>query len=342
MEEKKKHIVTVTRKKKEEKKKHIVCISKPSKKREKEIKDIPSKHTIQVLSFKKFKETYMKDVDEEPNEYIRKMTKEILHCWYFYKTDIYDDKEKIDYITQILKTIKYNDYLSIFIELTYSKLVYLGILDEMMEAVKKLNNILQYLVLEQSVKLKVRYTFGEIRDAIYKKTYSYSEYMSSIENNYRYIAMKDSRKVIETNMEIQPSKELKGCKILVETKINNFIAVPYMYYKRLFNIAYMEVSIKISDIDLVGERSEDEREVEFINKKYTLKSIQEILAFITKYRNTWEGLNLLNNSYLENNWCIHVLPSLENFKVYYKDGDEEEFKNYVAFCRRFLDFIEQI
>ena len=52
---------------------------------------------------------YLKD--EEPNEYIRKMTKEILHCWYFYKTDIYDDKEKIDYITQILKTIKYNDYL---------------------------------------------------------------------------------------------------------------------------------------------------------------------------------------------------------------------------------------
>lgn len=313
-------------------------ISKP-KKRVMEISrinktNISKRMTLEIYSYKKFYDAFVKDIDKNKRfDLIADIKIYTLKAFYFYKSILYTDEEKVERIKGLFTKIDCNAFISMYKNTKYYALVQLGIFKDCNEIMEMLHDIIFYMEQQKGYDLKLEYDANTLVDIIYKKTLDRAIFRKQSMN--KMIAIYNGN-IIKTDEYIKPNKLLIGSTIMVEISKNKFISIPYKYYKQLCDIVIVEFNIEVIDISEDANWDEDiEEEPIVVYKTETVCSkISSILNFIDYYDGIITGLDTLVKA------SIGIMFS-ENCEILvtYNDGKIEKF-NYSSFCLRFLTFMK--
>ena len=237
-----------------EKKRKIVHVKRIDKEKKKTYKkEDPRKllntgrRVVEIVNFSNFKNKYMEGIDSTPIEYIDIMNSYIMTLYYHYKYDIYDtDNERAEALKKLLKVFDYNNYINIYVDSSEAKLKVLGIFDSMEYNIKKLYEVLHWLTIEMGIKVKMDKSLVQIR----MSGWSFNPNRVKAINNTRLYCIREGA-IIETSDDIiTPRKELEGSTMMIEYKMNRFLNIPYLYYKRLYNIREYKMEYNIYSLPL--------------------------------------------------------------------------------------------
>lgn len=304
-------------------KKRVIEISRYSK------LNMSKKMTLEIYSYKKFYDSFVKDIDKNKRfDLISDIKIYTLKAFYFYKSILYTDEEKLERIKGLFTKIDCNAFINMYKKTTYYALVQLGIFKDCNDIMEMLHGIIFYMEQQEGYDLKLDYDANNLIDIIYKKTLDRAIFKKQSMN--RMFAIYNGN-IIKTDEYIQPNKSLIGSNIMVETHKNRFISIPYKYYKQLCDICIVEFNIEVVDI---SEDYCDEEPIVVYETKTICSKIPSILNFIDYYDGIITGLKVIFDAQIGimfNENC--------DIDVTYNDGKIEKF-NYSSFCLRFLKFMK--
>lgn len=271
------------------KKKHVMKIKRR--------KDIT--HKIKIYCAKKFYEKYLEE-HEKPIDLISKIKFDVCQVEHLFKfnPDCLDGNT----LAKILDTsIDLNMILGIIFEHGQGKLKSLGVYESCIIILEKLYYMLNKVVKEFGIDLKLDYTPDDMRFKLQVMKISGGNSRLHLD---RMIAMRDGV-VIETGTDIEPSDILKGTNIMVEFLPNRFVNVPYIFYKKLHKIDHMSIHVQVAeyqelhegvntDYDEYDNSQVDDDVFLYLNRKLESTNIVGHITNIVRYIGLWDTFDQMS------------------------------------------------
>lgn len=294
---------------------------------------------LRITSFRDFYDKYMKDTNESPRDYVTMMTTKINLIYYYMKTEVYEEDEKIKIILAKLNEVDYETYLDIFMNTSDAKLNMLNVLDTMIVGTRRIYELLHYLTIERGYIIDTKYPLIEIRSKLYDSAWLRDrnlrgESFGKRRTLKRMIAIKDDS-IVDTNEYIEPIKTLKGGSIMVEYANNQYLRLPYMYYRRLAQIQSLVFQYTLNDITDFMQSDEYEK-VELTTQRILCSDIPSIIRTCLEYYTRWEAINnMINDS---TGFALIFEATNEKVEILYKDGTTDNY-DVEHFLSYYMDFI---
>lgn len=304
----------------------------------KEKKTIPLKEGIRkisVINFNKFYDKYLQDCPDSPSELINKLNGSVLYLYYNFKYSIVDtDEEKAELLTKILNSFDYNTYIDIFINTGYDKLKRLNCLKSISTNMKRLYEVLDWLITVYGQEINLNgLTLLDIRSSI--TNWLSDDSISKILKDRIYV-IKDGVIIKTAEKTLEPDSEYEGSIIMLEVSPNKFTSIPYTYYKKLYSIEEVQVSVIVSQIPYSDSISDDPYEEridlhEILRKIHNIQDILDISDWLNNMVTIFNNIAAYGiDQYLE--------LTKEDYKVKYKNGSVMKMTS-KEFINTFLPFL---
>lgn len=307
--------VKITRLKNNDKKQRVVKISKCGK---------SNMRKVNVYTLKPFYDKYMQGIPIPHATYVWQLCNNISSAYYYMDLATMSNEKKHQIIKNFLRPDIINKFYNIFADTSYGKLQHLNILNVMYSSAKLLLEILRYLK-ESGVKIKMDFTLLELSEAIYIKSFFIANNKEYI-RKHRTLVIYDKHIIDQYGKEVYPNKIWKGASIMLELEHNQWVNVPYNYYKRLFNLQ----KVTFNTVVTIDDNPED---YGLINKTKTVSTVKDILSYILNYRKLWDAFNLVNGTEYLNIW------ESKNEATVTKKNDEVEVLSMSEFFSKYCEFL---
>lgn len=307
MEENKKIVMKIKKKKK----KHVMKIKRIN-------KQVEKAHKLKIYSTKKFYEKYLAE-NETPHDFITNIkfiVSQIEHIFKYNPDDLSPNQ-----LSQILKSnVDIDMILGIIMETGNGKLRIMGIYDSCATILSKLYYIINRMQKEYGISVS-RYDADDLR---FKLQIMHTKYQPRQKLN-RMMAIKDGV-IMETSDNIVPSKSLSGTSIMVEYDLNRFVNVPYIYYKKLYNITSLNIHVQVAesyDVDFDMNTGEITTEKDdlclYLDRVLESNDIRGHLNNIMHYITLWDSFDEMSiesgSPYIPYRECVKVVND-KGTKIY--------------------------
>lgn len=310
--------------------------------RTKKVVNVKEENEIRTLQIKRACKKYEDIMDECPDEYVNKISRQISFLYYFAK---YMNSNK-RMIRENLEKIDFNPFVNIYMTSNINELYDKSILKRMHTTCIMLLELLVILKVENDERIKLDFSLNSLRNEIDLNS-NFVSLLAKEENPIfkfkrvkRMFALKDGV-VIENCKKIEKDKSLKGSVIFIEYEGGKYIGIPYKNYKKLLDIEKIELTFYAIE-DTINEGLphcyEDRKieDVEYIdyNKLYIeSEGLFNIIQKFTWYREIREGFEVINRMTSKGYYCGN-----EKIKVTFKDYSKHKY-TYKEFLETYFPFL---
>lgn len=303
---------------------------------------------IKLYNFKKDCKTFMsKGIC--PDDYIEKTVNEIAFLYFYSKNIGLSAKE----LKQKLKDTDYYNYMEVVMTLNPSKMDKLGISRKVNNGNVLLYNILKELNIEKDKNIKTPYPLIELRNMIYRNSFTKDYYIDSPKRVYT-IKEDDTMKTFKDPMDILKDTSLKSCTVMIEYENCKFIAIPYKQFKKLSEIKYSsfdyytvlnpaddnfnrdEFDSKYLMTMSLDEIVEEDDNVVYFGNSSVQNNFISLIKEIVYYEDFWHAIDDYNK--LRENMA-GVFCGRERVSIELKNGEIKEYFQYTKFIREYFPFL---
>lgn len=292
---------------------------------------------VKIFNLKSFYDKYLVELNLMPDSYIKTVSEHILLSWYYKNSAFTDCNTRIKMIENELSQVDIPKFLSIYITESIDKLKYLNVYELMNDCIYKLYEVLFYILdikgseyIPYKIKGKIE-RIEDIRKLVIHKSMSFNKYGFTKVN--RKFIMDSNNRIINLDTDIEPNSSLSNSIIFIEYYNNRFISVPYSYYRKLYNIDRLSLSLEIVDVAYC----EPEFPMGFPICRFEIaaNTIENIIEIAMDYDCITQGLSMISRDGGEHMYDIIN----DNVIIYLKNGKVKNI-NFYEFKNKYLSFLD--